>query len=46
VLQHRIVLDYTARLAGKTPAEVVRAVLAAIPKQNKAAPDVLKAAKV
>ena len=46
VLQHRIVLDYTVRLAGKTPAEVVRALLAAIPKQDKVAPDVLKAAKV
>jgi MoxR-like ATPase len=46
VLQHRIVLDYTARLAGKTPADVVRAVLAAVPKQDKPAPDVLKAAKV
>lgn len=46
VLQHRIVLDYTARLAGRTPADVVRAVLAAVPKQDKAAPDVLKAAKI
>lgn len=46
VLQHRLVLDYTARLAGKTPADVVRALLAAVPKQDKAAPDVFKAAKV
>ncbi len=46
VLQHRIVLDYTARLGGKTPADIVRALLASVPKQDKAAPDVLKAAKV
>jgi MoxR-like ATPase len=46
VLQHRIILDYTARLAGKRPVDVVRAVLAAVPKQDKRAPDVLKAAKV
>lgn len=46
VLQHRILLDYTARLAGKTPADVVRAVLDAVPKQDKLAPDVLKAARV
>jgi len=46
VLQHRIILDYTARLAGKNPADVVRAVLAAVPKQDKPAPDVFKAAKV
>jgi MoxR-like ATPase len=46
VLQHRILLDYTARLAGKTSADVVRAVLDAVPKQEKLAPDVLKAARV
>ncbi len=46
VLQHRIVLDYTARLGGKTPAAIVRSILAAVPKQDKAAPDILKAAKV
>ena len=46
VLQHRIILDYTARLAGKSPADVVRAILAAVPKQDKPAPDVLKAAKL
>lgn len=46
VLQHRIVLDYTARLSGKTPAAIVQALLAAVPKQDKAAPDVLKAAKL
>ncbi|HEY5954444.1 MAG TPA: AAA family ATPase [Terrimicrobiaceae bacterium] len=46
VLQHRIILDYTARLAGKTSADVVRDVLAAVPKQDKSAPDVLKAARV
>ena len=46
VLQHRLVLDYTARLGGRTAADVVRSILAAVPKQDKAAPDVLKAAKV
>ncbi|MFZ4683459.1 MAG: AAA family ATPase, partial [Terrimicrobiaceae bacterium] len=46
VLQHRIVLDYTARLSGRTAADVVRDILAAVPKQDKAAPDVFKAAKV
>jgi MoxR-like ATPase len=46
VLQHRLVLDYTARLAGRTPADVVKAILAAVPKQDKAAPNVLKAAKI
>jgi len=46
VLQHRLVLDYTARLAGRTAADVVRDILAAVPKQDKPAPDVLKAAKV
>jgi len=46
VLQHRIVLDYTARLAGQTPAKIIQAILAAVPKQEKAAPDVFRAAKV
>ena len=46
VLQHRIVLDYTARLGGRTAADDVRAILAAVPRQDKAAPDVFKAAKV
>jgi MoxR-like ATPase len=46
VLQHRLVLDYTARLAGRTPADVVQTLLATVPKQDKAAPDVFKAAKV
>ena len=46
VLQHRLVLDYTARLAGRTAADVVRDILVAVPKQDKPAPDVLKAAKV
>jgi len=46
VLQHRLVLDYTARLSGRTPAEVVREIVQTVPKQSKAAPDVLKAAKL
>ena len=45
VLQHRIVLDYTARLAGRTAADVVSDILVAVPRQDKSAPDVLKAAK-
>jgi hypothetical protein len=40
------VLDYTARLAGRTPADVVRALVASVPKQDKTAPNVLKAAKL
>lgn len=46
VLAHRIVLHYQARLAGKTPADLVSAILATVPKQPKAAPDIFKAAKV
>jgi MoxR-like ATPase len=46
VWQHRLVLDYTARLAGRTPAHVVEALLASVPKQDKAAPDIFKAAKI
>lgn len=46
VLQHRIILDYTARLAGKTPADVVKRILAGVPKQEKVAADVFKAAKI
>lgn len=46
VLQHRLVLDYTARLAGRTAADIIKGILAAVPKQDKAAPDVLKAARI
>ena len=46
VLRHRIILDYTARLAGRTPDGVVSDILSAVPKQDKAAPDVFKAAKI
>jgi MoxR-like ATPase len=46
VLQHRLVLDYTARLSGRTAADVVRGILAVVPKQDKPAPDVLKAARI
>jgi len=46
VLRHRIILDYTARLAGRTTSDVVAGLLASVPKQSKAAPDVLKAAKL
>jgi MoxR-like ATPase len=46
VLRHRIILDYAARLAGRTPSDVVADLVASVPKQNKPAPDVLKAAKL
>ncbi len=46
VLGHRIVLDYTARLAGRSSADAVASVLAATPRHVKAAPDILKAAKL
>lgn len=46
VLQHRLVLDYSARLDGKTPALVVEDLLAAVPMQNREIPGVLQAAKI
>ncbi len=45
VLAHRIVLDYTARLAGQTSQGIIRRIVEAVPKQSKAAPDILKAAR-
>ena len=38
VLQHRIVLDYQARLEGQTGAAVVAALVAEIPMQNRELP--------
>ncbi len=45
VLAHRIVLDYQARLAGTSSTQIVEKILEAVPKHDKAAPDILKAAK-
>ncbi len=42
VLAHRIVLDYTARIAGTTTADVVTALLAEVPAQDAAIPATLK----
>jgi MoxR-like ATPase len=44
VLNHRVLLDYTARMDGKTSAGVVRAILAEVPVQNLATPRTLKEA--
>jgi MoxR-like ATPase len=44
VLNHRILLDYTARMDGRTSASVVRAILAEVPVQNLATPKTLKEA--
>jgi MoxR-like ATPase len=46
VLQHRIVLDYIARVDGRTSADVVRALLEEVPVQNRELPATLTAAKV
>ena len=46
VLQHRIVLDYHARIDGLTPAATVRALLEEVPAQNRPVPAALRAAKV
>jgi MoxR-like ATPase len=42
VLNHRILLDYTARMDGKTSASVVRAIVAEVPVQNLTTPKTLK----
>lgn len=46
VLQHRIVLDYSARVEGRTPADVVRGLVAAVPAQERMVPNMLEAAKI
>ena len=46
VLQHRLVLDYHARIDGLTAPEVVRALLAEVPAQIQAVPSTLRAAKL
>ncbi len=45
VLQHRIVLDYHARIDGLTAPEVVRALLEEVPAQVQTLPSTLRAAK-
>lgn len=42
VLNHRILLDYSARIDGRTSASVVRALLQEVPAQNLATPRALK----
>jgi MoxR-like ATPase len=46
VLQHRLVLDYAARIEGRTTADVIAALLAEVPAQERALPSTLRAAKV
>jgi len=46
VLQHRIVLDYAARLDGRKPADIVEAILREVPVQEKELPKTLKDAKL
>ena len=46
VLQHRIVLDYAARLDGRTPAAIVAALLSEVPAHDRALPKTLRAAKL
>ena len=46
VLQHRIVLDYSARLDGRKPADIVAAILREVPVQERELPKTLKDAKL
>ncbi len=46
VLQHRIVLDYHARIDGLTAPQVVRALLEEVPTQSRAVPTTLRDLKV
>jgi MoxR-like ATPase len=46
VLMHRILLDYTARLSGRTSAHVVKLLLEEVPAQEKAVPKTLRDIKV
>jgi MoxR-like ATPase len=38
VLQHRVIVDYTARLAGRTPATVIEELVEEIPMQDRSSP--------
>lgn len=44
VLNHRVLLDYSARMDGRTSASIVRAILAEVPVQNLVTPRTLKEA--
>ena len=44
VLNHRVLLDYTARMDGRSSAGIVKAILAEVPVQNLATPRTLKEA--
>ncbi len=46
VLQHRIVLDYSARIEGRTPAQTIDKLLAEVPPQDRPIPSTLQAAKI
>jgi MoxR-like ATPase len=46
VLQHRIILDYSARLDGRKPADVIKALLEEVPGQDETIPKTLRAAKI
>ncbi len=46
VLQHRIILDYSARVEGRTPAATIRTILEEIPAQDRPTPSTLQAAKI
>ena len=46
VLQHRVVLDYHARIDGRTTPELIRALLEEIPAQVQTMPSTLRAAKL
>lgn len=46
VLEHRILLNHTARLDGQTPTAVINRLVREIPAQNKPLPDSLAAAKI
>jgi MoxR-like ATPase len=46
VLQHRMVLDYTARIEGRTAAKIVQELVEEVPAQEYELPNTLRAAKI
>ena len=46
LLQHRLVLDYSARHDGRKPADIGAAILAEVPPQERELPKTLKDAKL
>ncbi len=46
VLQHRVVLDYNARVDGRKPSDLVAAILAEVPAQERELPKTLRDAKL